>query len=81
MAKQMKYGADEWRRIRRQRNHERACRILQLAADGHTDEEIGQRLHYATDSVKWWLKEIYRDMPARNRTHAVFQALQRGWIT
>lgn len=62
------------------RRHERSCRILQLVADGHTDKEIGQQLHYAEDTVKWWLKELYRDMPARNRTHAVFLALQRGWI-
>lgn len=55
--------------------------ILQLAADGHTDAEIGAQLHYSPSSISGRLKHVYRALPARSRAHAVAMLLRSGQIT
>jgi LuxR family transcriptional regulator, maltose regulon positive regulatory protein len=46
-------------------------RILDLVADGHTDEAIGQRLYMTVNTVKTQLRRIRTKLGARNRAHAV----------
>ncbi len=55
--------------------------VLQLAANGHTNAEIGEAMGYAKNTVdQWFNRDIRADMDARNRTHAVANALRNGWI-
>lgn len=54
--------------------------ILQLIADGATNEEIAVRLYLSRDTVKQHTSALYRKLGARNRTHAVQTARRLGLI-
>jgi len=54
--------------------------VLELAACGLSDEEIGSRLVMSINSVKTHLKRAYVKLGARNRTHAVTIAIARCLI-
>lgn len=58
----------------------RQLAALHHAAHGHTTTAIARRLHTTTDTVKADLVRIRRDLRARNTTHAVIIATQRGLI-
>lgn len=45
-----------------------------LAAQGLSNEEIGQRLSLALGTVKWHLHNIYEKLKVRNRTQAIRRA-------
>ncbi len=49
---------------------EREREILGLIAEGHTDSEIGRRLHISVNTVQNHVKSILRKLEARNRTQA-----------
>lgn len=51
---------------------------LRLVAQGLTDAEIASRLHVAQSTVRAQLGRLYRKLGARNRTHAVAQAVVWG---
>jgi DNA-binding NarL/FixJ family response regulator len=59
------------------RQHE----ILQLIAEGATNEEIALRLYLSRHTVKQHTSALYRKLGARNRTHAVQAARCRGLIS
>jgi len=50
---------------------ERERSILELAADGMTNEQIGKRLELALGTVKWHMHNIYDKLQVRNRTQAI----------
>lgn len=54
--------------------------IIKLVAEGRTDREIAAALAAKEGGIKDSLKQIYRALEARNRTHAVSLAYERGWI-
>jgi DNA-binding NarL/FixJ family response regulator len=54
--------------------------ILQLIAEGATNEEIALRLYLSRHTVKQHTSALYRKLGARNRTHAVQTARCRGLI-
>lgn len=54
---------------------ERERRVISLAAEGFTRQEIGERLFISTDGVDKRLGSIYCKLGARNLTHAVALAL------
>lgn len=54
--------------------------ILQLIAEGATNEEIALRLYLSPHTVKQHTSALYRKLGARNRTHAVQAARCRGLI-
>lgn len=58
----------------------RRLEILRLAANGHTNAEIGRDLWIAEESVKSHMQNIYAALGARDRAHAVAIALVRGLI-
>lgn len=60
--------------------NERQRKILGLAAQGLTDEVIGRAVKLTARTVRWHLKNIFRTLEARNRTHAVALAVSRGYI-
>jgi len=58
----------------------RELAILHLLADGLTNAEIGARLFLAHDTVRWYNKQIFDKLDARNRTEAVKRARELGLI-
>jgi len=57
---------------------ETAC--LELASRGLTSEEIGMRLDLTTDTVNGYMKLITKKLGARNRAHAIADALRLNLI-
>jgi DNA-binding CsgD family transcriptional regulator len=58
----------------------RELEILLLLEDGLTNAEIGARLFLAHDTVRWYNKQIFIKLDARNRTQAVKRAAELGLI-
>lgn len=60
---------------------EREVAVLAAAAAGLSNKCIGQQLSISEQTVKAHMKSILSKLEARDRTHAVTIALQRGIIT
>ena len=54
--------------------------IIRLAADGHSNAEIGLRLHVSIATVKTHLQHIFEKLEVSDRSAAVAQALRRGLL-
>ena len=52
----------------------RELEILQLLADGLTDQELGERLFLSTGTVKWHIKNIYSKFGLHKRTAVIARA-------
>lgn len=59
----------------------REIEVLQLAARGASNREIGKELHISTATVKTHLIHIYDKLGVDNRTAAVTVALEKGVFT
>ncbi|MEV5184219.1 helix-turn-helix transcriptional regulator [Streptomyces werraensis] len=59
----------------------RQRQVLLLAAAGFTSEQAGRRLGIHRNTVDRHLGEAYRQLGARDRTHAVVLAIYHGHIT
>ena len=57
------------------------AQILVLMAEGLTDAEIAARLHLSTKTVSEYARNIYGELGARNRAHAVHRAHVTGIFT
>nr|WP_242411241.1 LuxR C-terminal-related transcriptional regulator [Pseudomonas knackmussii] len=53
---------------------DREREVVCLAAQGLSNEEIGQKLSLALGTVKWHLHNIYEKLKVRNRTQAIRRA-------
>lgn len=53
---------------------EREREVICLAAQGMSNDEIGQQLALALGTVKWHLHNIYEKLKVRNRTQAIRRA-------
>jgi len=80
MARRAPHTLREWDAILTERRERRWAMILACVAHGDTDGEIAERLNYTKNTVKWTLKEIYLELGARNRAHAVALAIHRGLL-
>ena len=58
----------------------RQRQILQVAASGACNKQIARLLGVSEQTVKNHMIEIFGRLEARNRTHAVVLAWQKGWI-
>lgn len=54
--------------------------ILQLLAEGLSDQEVGERLFVSTGTIKWHLKNIYSKLGVHKRTAAVARARTFGLL-
>lgn len=60
--------------------HAREVQILNLVSEGVKNREIGQRLFISEETVKWYLKGLYRKLDVGNRTAAVARAREYGLL-
>ncbi|WP_188911416.1 helix-turn-helix transcriptional regulator [Salinarimonas ramus] len=58
----------------------RELEALQWAAEGRTEDEIGDLMTISTHGVEKHMRAARRKLGARNRTHAVAEAIRRGII-
>lgn len=58
----------------------RQVEILILIRDGYQNSEISQKLTIRNNTTHNHIKAILRTLGAKNRTHAVVIAIQRGII-
>ena len=54
--------------------------IMHLMAEGHTAEQIGDKITVSVETVRTHVRNVIRKLQARNRVHAIAIALQRGEI-
>jgi LuxR family maltose regulon positive regulatory protein len=54
----------------------RELEILQLIAQGHSNQEIGERLFLSLSTVKWHNQNIFAKLDVQRRTEAVARARQ-----
>lgn len=59
---------------------DREIEVLRHIAQGHSNREVGALLSVAEETIKARMKSILLKLNARDRTHAVTIALQRGLI-
>lgn len=57
---------------------EREIEVLQLIAEGLSNQEIAQRLFLSLSTVKWHTSNIYGKLGVKNRTQAVAKARSLG---
>ena len=60
---------------------DRELRILELAAAGKTNYQIGQEIGLSEHTVKGAISGLLARLKLRHRTEAVVHALRLGWIT
>ncbi|MEZ4590241.1 MAG: LuxR C-terminal-related transcriptional regulator [Chloroflexota bacterium] len=51
--------------------------MLELLAAGHTNAQIGKKLHVSVNTVKFHLQNIYQTLNVSNRTEATRWYLER----
>jgi len=57
---------------------ERESEVLVLIAEGHTNAEIAQTLHFSPNSVKTHIRSAYRKLDVERRSQAVKRVLDLG---
>lgn len=55
-------------------------RVLTLAANGHTTEQIAHRLNLSTTTINHHFQGVFAALGARDRTHAVALAIRAGYV-
>jgi pimeloyl-ACP methyl ester carboxylesterase/DNA-binding CsgD family transcriptional regulator len=58
----------------------RELEILQLLAQGLTNNEIAARLHLSQETVRWYNKQIFEKLGAANRTQAAQRASEQNLL-
>lgn len=59
---------------------DRELAVLQELAHGRTTREVARELHVSEETVKTYLKQIFRKLNVRDRTEAVAEAFRRGLV-
>ncbi len=60
--------------------HPRELQVLDMAARGKGNKEIGNRLSISERTVQTHLVNIFRKLQVNSRTEAIIQALKEGWL-
>ncbi|MGH2699282.1 MAG: response regulator transcription factor [Actinomycetota bacterium] len=59
---------------------DRELTCLQFLADGLSTKEMASEMHLAEETVKTYLKSIFKKLAVRDRTEAVAEAFRRGLV-
>lgn len=59
---------------------DRELTVLQELADGNATRGVAEHIHVSEETVKTYLKNIYRKLDVRDRTEAVAEAFRRGLV-
>lgn len=59
---------------------DRELSVLQELAHGRMTREIAKELHVSEETIKTYLKQIFRKLDVRDRTEAVAEAFRRGLV-
>ena len=59
---------------------ERELEILQVLAEGRSTKEIAEKVFLSEETVKTYLKAIFRKLDVRDRTEAVAEGFRRGLV-
>lgn len=54
--------------------------VLQALSNGMTTRDVAQDMHLSEDTIKTYLRQIFRKLEVRDRTEAVAEAFRRGFI-
>ncbi len=54
--------------------------MLTLLAEGHSAPEMARRLSLSADTIRWYIKQLYRDLGVSSRAEAVRVAMSRGLL-
>ena len=88
-AEQPKREGEAWRLVASDASHaqplieplsHRELEVLQLIAQGLSNQEIGERLFLALDTVKWHNRHIFGKLQVQRRTEAVARAGELGLL-
>ena len=60
---------------------EREIEVLQLAAQGSSNQQIADSLYLSLRTVQSHLNHIFNKLQVSSRTEAVVHALKEGWVT
>jgi two-component system, NarL family, response regulator LiaR len=60
--------------------HPRELQVLDLAAKGRGNKEIGKQLSISERTVQTHLVNIFRKLQVNSRTEAIIRALKEGWL-
>ena len=60
--------------------HPRELQVLDLAAKGRGNKEIGNQLSISERTVQTHLVNIFRKLQVNSRTEAIIRALKEGWL-
>jgi DNA-binding NarL/FixJ family response regulator len=55
--------------------------ILELVAQGYTDDEIASEIGISTYTVKTHVRRVYEKLAAKNRPHAVTRGFEHGLLS
>ena len=58
----------------------RECAVLRMVAEGHDIRAVAQALELGTETIRTHLRKAKDKLGARNRTHAVAQAIRQHFI-
>lgn len=59
---------------------DREVAVLQSLSNGNSTKETAQELHLSEETIKTYLKQVFRKLQVRDRTEAVAEAFRRGLI-
>lgn len=55
--------------------------VLELACEGLSNREIGERMHLSPRTAQRHLYEIFRKVAVKSRTQLAVEAIRRGEVT
>jgi len=55
-------------------------RVLELAAEGYTNQEIGKRLYISESTVRFHVQKLKAKFEARTKTELIAKAIRTGFI-
>jgi DNA-binding NarL/FixJ family response regulator len=59
---------------------DRELTVLQQLTHGNSTREVAEHIHVSEETVKTYLKQIFRKLDVRDRTEAVAEAFRRGLV-